>query len=151
MSSTLPDPIRKAAELISAAAADAIERRLKKDIMNSIARIKPALVRDIDFEAVVMSGDLFATLDAPLQGIAISKTEGALAFYNRVGWNPAFLAAPLSTLIDAEHQLALKQHYNAQTLHDLAYVHPKHMEKVFGKSGAAALWENLKRYSSQVH
>jgi len=31
-------------------------------------------------------------------------------------------------------------------MHDLAYVHPKHFEKMLGKAGAASLWESLRRF-----
>jgi len=34
-------------------------------------------------------------------------------------------------------------------LHDLAYVHPKHFEKILGKAGAASLWETIKQYSAK--
>lgn len=147
MTNAIPDPIRKAAELISAVDADAVETRLKQDIITSIGRIKPDLVRELDFESDVMRGQFFEKLNAPLQGIAIAKTEGALAFYNRVGWRTAYLETPLSSLIDPEHQEPLQQRYHANTLHDLAYVHPKHVEKIFGKTGAASFWESLKRFS----
>ena len=40
----------------------------------------------------------------------------------------------------------LTERYHARTLHDLAYVHPKHFEKMLGKAGAASLWENLGRF-----
>lgn len=149
MTNTLPDPIRKAAELISAEEADAIESRLKHDIIKSIGRIKPDVIRNLDFESDVLQGQFFAGLDAPLQGIAIAKTEGALAFYNRVGWRSAYLDTPLASLIDPEHQEPLQQRYHATTLHDLAYVHPKHVEKIFGKAGAAGFWESLKRFSDE--
>ena len=147
MTNSLPDPIRKAAELISLVDADAVETRLKRDIITSIGRIKPDLVRDLDFESEVLKGQFFESLNAPLQGIAIAKTEGALAFYNRVGWRAAYLDTPLSSLISPEHREPLQQRYHANTLHDLAYVHPKHVEKIFGKAGAAGFWESLKRFS----
>ncbi len=148
MSDSLPDPIRQAAILISPAHADDLERRLKRDIIDSIGRIKPAVVVDVDFEADVMSGRLFTALPAPLQGIAIARTEGALAFYNRVGWNPLFLHAPLHRcIVDEAHLETLARRYHARHLHDLAYVHPKHFEKLLGKSAAARLWEELKRFA----
>lgn len=149
MSEPLPDPIRQAAGLISNDDADAIERRLKSDIVTSIGRIKPAYVADVDFETEVMSGRLFTTLPAPLQGIAIARTEGAIAFYNRVGWHPDFLHTALDSCIDDEaHRSTLRQRYHARHLHDLAYVHPRHLEKLLGKTGAASLWERLKRFAA---
>ena len=149
MSDPLPDPIRHAAQLISESSAVDLERRLKHDIVTSIGRIKPAFTREIDFEADVMSGTLFATLPAPLQGIAIARTEGALAFYNRVGWHPAFLDAELDQCVtDAAHRDALARRFHARTLHDLAYVHPKHFEKLLGKAQTAQLWETLKRFAA---
>jgi len=150
MATDIPDPVKEAARLISGSPEADLERRLKTDIVNSIARIKPDVVSDIDFEKDVMQGDFFSTLSAPLQGIAIARVEGALAFYNRVGWNPAFLSLPLNTCVVEEGLEPLTARYHAKTLHDLAYVHPKHFEKILGKPGAASLWESLKRTAALV-
>lgn len=141
------DPVRRTAELISSEAADRLEKRLKQDIFTSIGRIKPAVTQNVNFEADVLAGDFFATLPAPLQGIAIARCEGALAFYNRVGWHDRFLDEQLNACVPEEGIEPLTQRYHAQTLHDLAYVHPKHFEKMLGKPGAATLWESLKRFS----
>lgn len=142
----LADPIRHAAEIVAGASPDDLERRLKQDIFNSMCRIKPEL-KAHDFETEIMGGTLFPTLPAPLQGVAIARVEGTLAFYNRVGWHPQFLTDPLETAIEeAEGIDVLKKRYHAKTMHDLAYVHPRHFEKIFGKTGAAKLWEDLKRY-----
>lgn len=147
MNSKTIDPVRRAAELINAASPDQLERRLKEDIFASIARIKPAVTNDVDFEAEVMSGTFFESLSAPLQGIAIARCEGALAFYNRVGWHDQYLSAELIRCVPADAIEPLTQRYHAKTMHDLAYVHPKHFEKMMGKPGAASLWESLKRFS----
>ena len=151
----VPDPLRRAAELVAgtddgAAGADALERRLKRDALRSIGRIKPAAVEGVDFEADVLGGDFFAGLPAPLQGIAIARTEGVLAFYHRVGWTPRFLGASLEGTVPDEGLEPLRARYHATDLHDLAYVHPKHFEKMLGKPGAAALWETLKRRSAEL-
>ena len=144
----VPDPLRRAAEIVAGAgpAADALERRLKGDAFASVGRIKPGAVEGVDFEADVLGGDFFAALPAPLQGIAIARTEGVLAFYHRVGWHPDFLGAPLEACVPEEGLEPLRTRYHANDLHDLAYVHPKHFEKMLGKPGAAALWETLKRH-----
>jgi len=147
MSSEKIDPVRRTAELISEASPDDLERRLKEDIFASIGRIKPSVTNNIDFEAEVMNGAFFESLPAPLQGIAIARCEGALAFYNRVGWHEQFLSAELSRCVPDEAIEPLTQRYHASTMHDLAYVHPKHFEKMMGKPGAASLWESLKRFS----
>lgn len=147
MSSDTIDPVRRTAELINAASPDQLERRLKKDIFASIGRIKPAITKSVDFEADVMNGTFFDSLPAPLQGIAIARCEGALAFYNRVGWHERYLDTELSVCVPAEAIEPLTQRYHASTMHDLAYVHPKHFEKMMGKPGAASLWESLKRFS----
>jgi hypothetical protein len=144
------DPIRHAAILVSPDAPDTLERRIKLDVFRSISRIKPAVTEAVDFDISVMSGDFFETLSPPLQGIAIARTEGVMAFYNRVGWNPAFLDTPLESCVPEEGLEPLRQRYHAQTLHDLAYVHPKHFEKMLGKADAAALWETLKRFAQQA-
>lgn len=149
MTSTKLDPIRHAALLVSPDAPDDLERRIKSDVFTSISRIKPASTANVDFESSVMSGEFFETLPPPLQGIAIARTEGVMAFYNRVGWNPAFLDAPLEACVPEDGLEPLKQRYHAKTLHDLAYVHPKHFEKMLGKAPAASLWETLKRFASQ--
>ena len=88
MTSSIPDPIRVAAALVSPESPEALERRIKRDVLDSITRIKPAVTAGIDFEHDVMQGQFFESLPPPLQGIAIARTEGVLAFYNRVGWHP---------------------------------------------------------------
>ena len=147
MTSNIPDPIRSASQLITADAPDALERRIKQDIFNSIGRIKPDMTASVDFESDVMSGRFFEDLPPPLQGIAIARTEGALAFYNRVGWDPRFLDTPLKGCVPDEGIEPLSTRYHASTLHDLAYVHPKHFVKMLGTTGAATLWESLKRFT----
>lgn len=142
------DPIAHAAELVSPIDSAALEARIKRDVFNSIGRIKPAVTANADFDNDVLAGEFFAGLSAPLQGIAIARTEGVLAFYNRVGWNPDYLTTPLSVVVPEEGLAPLSERYHATTLHDLAYVHPKHFEKMLGKAGAAALWESLKRFST---
>lgn len=101
-SDTPRDPIAHAAELVSPNDSAALEERIKRDVFNSIGRIKPDVVAKADFEKDVLAGEFFAGLSAPLQGIAIARTEGVLAFYNRVGWNPAYLTAPLSAAVPDE-------------------------------------------------
>jgi len=146
------DPLRRAAELVTGATAapdedtDRLERRLKGDALASIGRIKPDLVEGVDLQRDLIDGDFFATLSAPLQGIAIARSEGMRAFYRRVGWRAAFLDEPLERCVPAEALQPLRQRYHARTLHDLAYVHPKHFEKLLDKPGAASLWESLKRF-----
>lgn len=144
------DPIRHAAILVSPDAPDKLERRIKLDVFRSISRIKPAVTEAVDFEDSVMSGAFFETLSPPLQGIAIARTEGVMAFYNRVGWNPSFLDTDLETCVPEAGLEPLRQRYHAETLHDLAYVHPKHFVKMLGKADAAALWETLKRFAQQA-
>ena len=97
-----------------------------------------------------MSGVFFSTLSPPLQGIAIARCEGTLAFYNRVGWHPNFLTETLNTVVPEESISTFEGTYHARSLHDLAYVHPKHFEKILGKAGAAGLWERLKQYSATL-
>lgn len=106
------------------------------------------MIDKVDFEADVMAGTFFANLPAALQGIAIARTEGMLAFYNRVGWNPAFLGAELAHCVPEQGIDPLSTRYHARDLHDLAYVHPRHFEKMLGKTEAAALWESLKRFAA---
>lgn len=143
------DPIRHAATLISPDAPDSLERRIKLDVFRSISRIKPAVTQAVNFDSQVMSGEFFDTLSPPLQGIAIARTEGVMAFYNRVGWNSSFLDASLESCVPEAGLEPLRSRYHARTLHDLAYVHPKHFEKMLGKTGAAVLWESLKRFAQQ--
>lgn len=142
------DPVREAAKLIAPDGHQALERRLKQDIFTSIKRIKPGVTEGVDFDTTVMSGEFFNQLNAPLQGMAIARIEGALAFYNRVGWHPDFLLTPLTHVVDqqVDGYDALTTRLHVTTLHDLAYVHPKHFEKALGKAQAAALWESLKRF-----
>jgi hypothetical protein len=149
MNSAIPDPIRHAAILVSPDAPDALEERIKRDVFQSISRIKPEVTAGVDFETEVLHGTFFEELPPPLQGIAIARTEGVLAFYNRVGWRPDFLHASLDTCVPEAGLEPLRQRYHATTLHDLAYVHPKHFEKMLGKVDAANLWETLKRFAGQ--
>jgi len=150
MTTDNPDPVRRTAELINPDSPDQLETRLKQDIFASIGRIKPAITAGVDFDRDVMNGSFFGTLIAPLQGIAIARCEGALAFYNRVGWHESYLTTELNICVPEEGMEPLVERYHAKTLHDLAYVHPKHFEKILGKPGAASLWESLKRFS-QYH
>ncbi|MGQ7845384.1 hypothetical protein ACUNV4_12955 [Granulosicoccus sp. 3-233] len=150
MNTSIPDPIRQAAILVSPETPEALEKRIKHDIFASISRIKPEIAANADFDVDVMSGAFFEQLSPPLQGIAIARTEGVLAFYNRVGWSTAFLEAPLETCVPDTGLAPLRERFHAQTLHDLAYVHPKHFEKMLGKAEAASLWESLKRFASQA-
>ena len=147
MSDSIPDPIRAAAHIVSPESPDPLERRIKQDVFNSIARIKPDITANIDFDDEVIRGHFFEGLSPPLQGIAIARTEGVLAFYNRVGWHPGYLDADLATCVPQDAIETLTQRYHAKTLHDLAYVHPKHFQKILGKAGAASLWETLKRFT----
>lgn len=147
---TLIDPVQRTAELICSENPLDLETRLKQDIFNSIARIKPGTTENVDFEQEVMSGVFFSTLSPPLQGIAIARCEGTLAFYNRVGWHPDFLTETLNTVVPEESIGTFEGTYHARSLHDLAYVHPKHFEKILGKAGAASLWERLKQYSAAL-
>ncbi len=144
------DPIKRASQLITEQDTATLERRLKEDIFASIARIKPDLTANVDFDTEVASGAFFTTLSPPLQGIAIARCEGALAFYNRVGWHVSYLDAELTSCVPEEGLEPLKQRYHARTLHDLAYVHPKHLERMLSKPGAASLWERLKRYTADA-
>ena len=150
MRPTTPDPLRRAAEIVTGGAggdADALEARLKRDAFASIGRIKPAATAQADFARDALEGDFFAALPPPLQGIAIARSEGMLAFYNRVGWRRAFLDEPLAGHVPEEGLEPLAERYHARTLHDLAYVHPKHFERMLGKAGAASLWERLGRFA----
>lgn len=150
MTTDVQDPIRRTAELICAESPDELELRLKKDIFTSIGRVKPAVTENVDFNAEVMSGTFFSNLIAPLQGIAIARCEGALAFYQRVGWHEHYLTTDLQSCVPPEGIEPLTERYHARHLHDLAYVHPKHFEKILGKPGAASLWETLKRFSQNA-
>lgn len=157
MSADPKDPIGQAAQFVTSKANSAhfeaetaeLTLRLKRDIFTSIQRIKPSLTESVDFDQDVVNGDFFEQLPAPLQGIAIARCEGVLAFYNRIGWHLSLLDAPLSVCVPEEGLEPLAQRYHASTLHDLAYVHPKHFEKMLGKAGSAALWETLKRHVEQ--
>lgn len=150
MNSSIADPIRHAAILVTADSPECLERRIKQDVFNSIGRIKPDRVKAVDFDKDVMTGAFFETLPPPLQAIAISRTEGVLAFYNRVGWHPAFLDEQIGTCVPESGIEPMTARYHAKTLHDLAYIHPKHFEKMLGKTEAAALWESLKRFAAQA-
>jgi len=153
-SDPMRDPMRRAVELVTAGSpsahedADRLERRLKRDALASIGRIKPAVIDGVEVQRDLIDGDFFASLPAPLQGIAIARSEGMRNFYRRVGWRVAFLDEPLETCVPDEALQPLRTRYHAHSLHDLAYVHPKHFEKLLDKPGAASLWESLKRFGA---
>jgi len=159
MSENPKDPIGQTAQFVTAtvdnadqeADAQALMLRLKRDIFNSIKRIKPSITESVDFDNDVVNGDFFEQLPAPLQGIAITRCEGTLAFYNRIGWHRSLLTSPLEVCVPEEALDPLAQRYHATHLHDLAYVHPKHFEKMLGKTGSAALWETLKRHVAHLN
>lgn len=144
MTAEIPDPIAKAAQIICGKTHKVLEERLKTDIVASISRVKPDQVHGPDFDQKVKDGTFFAELSAPLQGIAIAKIEGALAFYNRISWNESFLSEDVENHLKPDELTALRKRYHTTTLHDLAYVHPKHFEKALGKVEAAKLWEKLR-------
>jgi len=123
-----------------------LERRLKHDMYDAITRVKPALSEGVSIEQDVMSGSFFEQLNSALQGIAVVKLENAISFYDRVGFRDAWLELPPESAL-SEYQLEqLSRKVQLKTLHDLAYVSHKHVEKMLGKIESAKLWEHLKQF-----
>ena len=141
-----PDPIQQTAARIAGHAHEALERRLKVDMFEAITRVKPALRDAVSIEDDVLTGAFFEKLPQALQGIAVVKLENSISFYDRVGWHDEYLDLPFDAALSEFQNEKLSEKVNHQSLHDLAYVSHKHVEKLLGKIEAAKLWETLKSW-----
>lgn len=140
------DPIRDTATRIVGQTNDPLERRLKTDMFNAVTKVKPAIADGVSFEEDVMTGSFFEKLTPALQGIAVVRLENAISFYDRVGWRDAYLDMPIESVLTEFQVSKIREKIEPQSLHDLAYVSHKHVEKMMGKTESARLWETLKTF-----
>ena len=140
------DPIRDTATRIVGQPNNSLERRLKTDMFNAIKRVKPSVADNVSFEDDVMTGQFFETLTPALQGIAVVRLENAISFYDRVGWRDAYLDISIESVLSEFQVNKIREKVQPQSLHDLAYISHKHVEKMMGKTESARLWETLKNF-----
>jgi hypothetical protein len=140
------DPIKDTATRIAGSPHESLERRLKLDMFHSITKVKPALADNVSVEEDVMSGEFFVHLPSALQGIAVVKLENAISFYDRIGWRDAYLELPLERALSEFQTTKIRERLSLGTLHELAYVSHKHIEKILGKIESGKLWEQLKSH-----
>lgn len=142
------DPIKQTAVRIAGSDHTGLEHRLKRDMFDAICRVKPAVAEGVSIEDEVLSGTFFEQLTPALQGIAVAKLENSIFFYDKVGWNELFLSTTLeSTLTEFQISKILSK-TQPKSLHDLAYISYKHIEKLMGKTESASYWERLKAVAS---
>ena len=115
-------------------------------MFNAIKRVKPSVADNVSFEDDVMTGQFFETLTPALQGIAVVRLENAISFYDRVGWRDAYLDISIESVLSEFQVNKIREKVQPQSLHDLAYISHKHVEKMMGKTESARLWETLKNF-----
>lgn len=147
----MPDPIQQTAARIAGADNKALEHRLKRDMFHSICKIKPQVAEGVSIEDEVLTGSFFETLKPSLQGIAVSKLENSIFFYDKIGWNESFLTTPIQNVLTDFHISKINEKSKPETLHDLAYISYKHIEKMMGKTESASYWERLKTAAKTKH
>jgi len=147
----MTDPIKQTARRITGVDHLALEHRLKKDMFESVCRVKPKLADDVSIDDDVLSGKFFETLSPSLQGIAVAKLENSIFFYDRVGWHELFLESALEGILTDFQISKILEKAKPNSLHDLAYISYKHIEKMMGKTEAENYWDNLKSAVSKTH
>jgi len=147
----MADPIQQTAVRIAGAENTELEHRLKRDMFDAISKVKPQVAEGVSIEDDVLTGEFFESLKPSLQGIAVSKLENCIFFYDKVGWDESFLTRSAEDTLTDFQMSKIKERVNANTLHDLAYISYKHIDKMIGKTEAAAYWENLKTTAAAKH
>jgi len=145
----MADPIKQTATSIAHGAHIELEHRMKLDLYESICRIKPDLSDGVSVENDVLTGDFFETLKPALQGIAVAKLENARFFYQKVGWNEAFLKDPVDKHLSEFQINKLQEKIQPKSLHDLSYISYKHIEKMLGKIESEEYWQNLEAINKE--
>jgi len=147
----MADPIQQTAVRITGAEHTELEHRLKRDMFRAITKVKPQAGEGVSMDDDVLTGKFFETLKPSLQGIAVSKLENSIFFYDKVGWDESFLTrTPEDTLTN--FQLGkIEEKVKVFCLHDLAYISYKHIDKMMGKTEAASYWEKLKAAVALKH
>lgn len=145
------DPIQQTAARIAGGNHTDLEHRLKRDMFAAISKIKPQVAEGVSIEDDVLTGRFFDTLKPSLQGIAVSKLENSIFFYDKVGWDESFLSRSLEDTLTDFQISKIQEKINPTSLHDLAYISYKHIEKMMGKTESASYWEKLKAAVSIKH
>ncbi len=147
----MTDPIKQTAIRIAGTENTELEHRLKRDMYASICKIKPQAAEGVSIEDDVLTGSFFEKLNPALQGIAVAKLENSIFFYDKIGWNETFLTKELQGTLTDFHISKIFEKAQPETLHDLAYISYKHIEKMMGKTESARYWEQLKQAVDMKH
>jgi len=141
MSTGIQDPIFETARL--AGGGEPLSKRMRQDLYQVVSKLKPAVADRDDLEESVENGSFFAELPAPLQGVCQLRLECALAFYNRVGWRDDFLDLGAGVVLSQEQIESVREKHVLNSVHDLSYLPPKHLEKVLGKDELPLLFDRV--------
>ncbi len=141
MSDERSDPIFETARL--AGGGEALSKRMRKDLYDVVVKLKPSLSERPDLQAAIDDGRFFAELPPPLQGVCQLRLECALAFYNRVGWRDDFTELGPGVVLSQEQIAAVREKHPLDSVHDLSYLPPKHLEKMIGKEEVPAMFERV--------
>ena len=141
MSTEIQDPISETARLAGGGAL--LSERMRRDLLEVVSKLKPALTERKDLQQSVDDGSFFAELSPPLQGVCQLRLECALAFYNRVGWRDDFIDLGPGVVLSQEQIASVREKHPLESVHDLCYLPPKHLEKMIGKEDVPLLFERL--------
>lgn len=141
MSTEMQDPISETARLAGGGAP--LSERMRRDLFEIVSKIKPSLTEREDLQQSLEDGRFFAELSAPLQGVCQLRLECALAFYNRVGWRDDFLELGPGVVLSQEQIAAVREKHPLESVHDLCYLPPKHLEKMIGKDDVPLFFERV--------
>lgn len=141
MSTELQDPISETARL--AGGGEPLSERMRADLYEIVSKLKPSLAEREGLQQSLADGSFFAELSPPLQGVCQLRLECALAFYNRVGWRDDFLDLGPGVVLSQEQIAAVREKHPLESVHDLCYLPPKHLEKMIGKEDVPLFFERV--------
>lgn len=141
MSTELQDPISETARLAGGGAP--LSERIRVDLYEIVSKLKPSLTEREGLQQSIADGSFFAELSPPLQGVCQLRLECALAFYNRVGWRDDFLELGPGVVLSQEQIAAVREKHPLESVHDLCYLPPKHLEKMIGKEDVPLFFERV--------
>ena len=141
MTSEQQDPIFETARL--AGGGVALSDRMRQDLFAIVSKLKPSLNEGKELQQSVADGSFFETLSPPLQGVCQLRLECALAFYTRVGWREDFLELGPGVVLSQEQIKSVREKHPLDSVHDLCYLPPKHLEKMLGKEEVPPLFERI--------
>lgn len=141
MTTQTEDPIQETARL--AGGGEALSQRMRRDLFTVVSKLKPSLADNENLEQSLADGSFFENLSPPLQGVCQLRLECALAFYNRVGWRDDFLELGPGVVLSQDQITAVREKHDIESVHDLCYLPPKHLEKLLGKDEVPALFDRI--------